>query len=118
VTIAVLEAPKVAALLEAHPSILRIEPGQLRVPATLSATLRRGDTRQPLPGETILFVAGGRSVCQAVTNAQGFAECGGLIGVLDSVLGAGYQAIFEGNADVLPATDGAGWVVVRVRLLS
>jgi hypothetical protein len=51
-----------------------------------------------VPGQQIIFGADGQGICAARTNLAGVASCGGLLnGVLQSILGFGYQAAYLGN---------------------
>ncbi|WP_187271939.1 Ig-like domain-containing protein [Aeromicrobium terrae] len=68
---------------------------------------------EPLQGETIVFTTHEPGpngavlpVCQAVTNERGAASCqSALPHTVLVLLGQGYEATFEGNADYQPSTD-------------
>ncbi|MGW4525768.1 hypothetical protein [Amycolatopsis sp. NPDC004378] len=76
------------------PTSLSVVPARLGSPA-VSATLT--DTRYGpgVPGRTVTFAAGGRTLCSGVTNANGVASCGGLTEGLAALLG--YSASYAGD---------------------
>jgi hypothetical protein len=76
------------------PTSLSLAPARLGSPA-VSATLT--DTRygRPVPGRTVTFTAGSRTLCAGVTNANGVASCGGLSEGLAALLG--YSAAYAGG---------------------
>ena len=82
-----------------------------RPASVMSATLQRvgplGLT--PVAGKNVNFsitLAGQKvTICDAKTNAQGVAVCGGSVQTLAlPVLGLGYNATYAGDADFQPAT--------------
>ncbi|WIV58177.1 hypothetical protein [Amycolatopsis nalaikhensis] len=74
------------------PTSITVAPARLGSPA-LSATLTsRG---HGVPGATLTFAAGGRTLCSAVTNPSGVASCGGLTEGLAALLG--YSASYAGG---------------------
>ena len=70
----------------------------------LTVTLTRSDTGAPLAGQTIVFVAGGRTICQATTGTNGVARCVGIAPLLAAWLNRGYTASYAGSAAYAPAT--------------
>ncbi|SFW92255.1 hypothetical protein [Amycolatopsis australiensis] len=76
------------------PTSVTVAPARLGSPA-VSATLT--DTRygRGVPGRTLTFGAGGRTLCTGVTNANGVAACGGLTEGLAALLG--YSAAYAGD---------------------
>ena len=61
------------------------------------ATLTHARTGAPVAGRRIVFSAGGSPVCSATTDAAGVARCSGLLALLGTVLGLGYDARFAGE---------------------
>ena len=101
--------------LEARP-VLQVSP--LKVYSfIMSATLTAQN--RPLKGEIINFCPQGFLLypsacglygypdCIAVTNAHGVATCPGRIDVSDEILGAGYQAVFDGDGTYLSSVSEA-----------
>jgi hypothetical protein len=85
------------------PTRLRAEPAQAAIPDVLHlrispvATLTHARTGAPVSGRRIVFSAGGSPVCSATTDAAGVARCSGLLPLLGTLLGAGYDARFAGE---------------------
>jgi hypothetical protein len=103
-------APYDQEVARATPSLVA---GSPRVSGKVTATLT-GVGGVPLAGETVSFWSApsdglGKHLCDAVANAQGVASCDET--VINVVIGGSfdgaYQARFAGNADYLPAEDGA-----------
>ncbi|MFC0438225.1 hypothetical protein [Kutzneria buriramensis] len=65
---------------------LKVAPARLVSPA-LSATLTDTVYNHPVPGRTVAFSANGKVLCQAVTDANGVAACGGTAEGLAAALG-------------------------------
>ena len=64
-----------------------------------AATLTDVVTGAPVAGRTVQFLAFGKYLCSGVTAANGKAECKALLKQnLNVVAGAGYSAIFQGDA--------------------
>ena len=70
----------------------------------ISARLTRTDNGQPIAGQTIVFTAGGATLCTATTDANGTASCNSLLALLTAVLNLGYNATFAGNGAYLPSS--------------
>jgi hypothetical protein len=120
VSINVSEVEKLRTRLVAEPSVVRLDPQNFAVWLNLRATLTRYDNGAPIAGRTIVFAFPGDDplVCQAVTNADGVASCGGHEAVVNSVLQLGYQAKFAGDADYLATSDNGPLIVAGgLRLL-
>jgi YVTN family beta-propeller protein len=91
------------------PTTLTAGPGHLSLlplgVTGLNATLTSNGT--PLAGQTIDFTAtGGTPLCQAVTNASGYATCNAIPPILAtvSVLLGGYNATFAGTVYYKPSS--------------
>jgi hypothetical protein len=103
---------KTATRLVADPAVVRILPGLKLYFPKLGATLKTG-TGSAVSGKTIYFSIGGSPVCNAKTNAKGFATCGGLVIGVKAVLGLGYRATFKGDATFKPAVDDGPLIVIN-----
>lgn len=103
----VVDAPLVPTTLTAQGMVVDSSPFlRIRV-GGVGARLTETATGTPIPGRTITFAAGSGFLCQAVTDANGVAECGfSLTGVLAGVLNLGYVATFPGDAKFAPAGGG------------
>jgi hypothetical protein len=67
----------------------------------------------PVPGETVTFTAAGQTLCSAVTNAAGVAQCLPTgAGELYVLVSDGYTASFAGDALFLPSSGGAQAIVL------
>lgn len=108
VSISVAAAPLVPTRLTAEPVLLTLGP-------VFRATLRT-DAGAPVAGRVVVFRAGGQVRCQAVTNANGLAQCGAPLLDLLALLNLGYDASFAGDYDHAPST--ARGPLVRVAGLS
>lgn len=77
-------------------------------PTTFSAVLTRGDSTPdapaPVGGQTVSFAVAGKSMCSAVTDAQGVATCTATIGLLNALREKTYSASFAGSTYYEPAT--------------
>lgn len=87
--------------LAAKPALLSLNPLGLAL-FEPSATLKKAGA--PFAGKTVAFSVKGKSICSAVTNAQGVAKCSGLAKLLDLTLNGGYDARYAGDAEVLPSS--------------
>lgn len=97
-----LTIPRLATTLTPEPAIVGLLPLRLVAPQ-LRATLRSADGT-PVAGQPVTFTVGNSTVCTGTTNASGVAACtGSLPGLLQTVLGVGYDASFAGSALHLPA---------------
>jgi hypothetical protein len=79
----------------ANPVLLQLS--GLRIFLKPSATLLRLNPTAPLAGRVLGFYAGNTLICKATTNAAGYAECAGLVPLLQATLGLGYTARFDGE---------------------
>jgi hypothetical protein len=77
------------------------------LPGGVSATLTRADTGVPLAGQVLVFTAGKKTLCTAVTNAKGQAGCPSVTAALDAVENLGYTVAYAGSNDYLPASASA-----------
>ena len=68
-----------------------------------TATLTDTATGRPVAGRAVRFSAGGHTRCDEVTDANGHATCGGLLGGL-----LGYDVSYAGGAIWAPSTDHGG----------
>jgi hypothetical protein len=68
-----------------------------------TATLTDSATGRPIAGRAVRFTAGGRTRCDEVTDANGHATCGGLLGGL-----LGYDVSYAGGAIWAPSTAHGG----------
>jgi hypothetical protein len=68
-----------------------------------TATLTDTATGRPIAGRAVRFSAGGHTTCDEVTDANGHATCGGLLGGL-----LGYDVSYAGGAIWAPSTDHGG----------
>lgn len=68
-----------------------------------TATLTDTATGRPIAGRAVRFSAGGRTVCDRVTDANGHATCGGLLSGL-----LGYDVSYAGGAIWAPSTAHGG----------
>ncbi|TWH04966.1 Ig-like domain-containing protein [Nocardioides sp. J9] len=80
--------PRAAVRLDAEPTVLRTSGVGSPLTLTLAAWVRRADDGRPVAGEPVTFkilggqpdlfsMNGGTVVCDAVTDARGYATCGG-----------------------------------------
>jgi hypothetical protein len=96
-----LTISRVATSLTPEPAIARLLPLQLFLPQ-LRATLRTS-AGTPVANQPVSFKVGGTTVCTATTNGNGVASCTGSIpGLLQTVLGLGYDAVYAGSPVYLP----------------
>ncbi|WP_433173752.1 hypothetical protein [Actinoallomurus sp. CA-150999] len=68
-----------------------------------TATLTDTATGRPIAGRSVKFSAGGRTACDVVTDADGKATCGGLLGGL-----LGYDVSYAGDGIWAPSTAHGG----------
>ena len=71
----------------------------------LRATLTRTDTGAPMPNKTIQFSIGGSPTCEAITDAEGVAVCGGPLASIQATANLGFLAEFDGDIGGVPAQD-------------
>jgi subtilisin family serine protease len=64
-----------------------------------TARLTRASNGAGIPGQTIVFKAGTRTVCSAITNSQGVARCSGTVAV-----GTRLVAVYAGSAIYQPSS--------------
>ena len=105
ITIDVQRAPELATTLVANPAIAWVMPGLTVYFPQLSATLTLASTGAPVAGAEIVFSVGMQVVCTAITDANGYAACGGVAEGAAAVLNLGYTASFAGDAQRLPTSD-------------
>jgi hypothetical protein len=89
--------------LTANPSIARIHLPTVQVYLKLSARLVGTVAASPVPGQLIVFSVRGRFVCVGTTNVDGTASCTGVVPLVRSVIGGGYDARFAGTSALAPA---------------
>ncbi|WP_051450719.1 IPT/TIG domain-containing protein [Actinospica robiniae] len=94
--------------LTAAPLLFSLSPSQVTVTLDLSATLTDTVTGQPVPGATITFSVGGKTVCTGTTNAHGTATCNAPCSVLAVLLAGRYTATFAGSPALGPSSATAG----------
>ncbi len=100
-----LTVTRAVTTLVANPAEARLLPPKIYFPK-LSARLTIGNPAIPVAGQTIRFTVGTTVLCSAVTDANGNASCSGsLSGDLKVILHLGYNAIFDGDANLLPTQD-------------
>ena len=87
--------------LTAHPATVSAVTGGLSL--NPSATLIDRITGSPVAGQTIAFTVGSQSVCTAVTDAAGNAQCTGTIAQADVPMAYGYRAQFAGTPTLAPS---------------
>jgi hypothetical protein len=76
---------------------------------TAKATLTGGSPAVPIAGQTIVFKAGGTTVCTGVTGSDGKVSCTmTLTNTLLTILNLGVTASYGGNALWLPSSGSAG----------
>jgi hypothetical protein len=63
----------------------------------LRASLRSERSRSPLVGKLLQFVAGGKAVCTATTDAAGWAACHGVAPSGKILAESGYEVVFPGD---------------------
>jgi hypothetical protein len=105
------QAPYIATTLKENPVLLSINPFYLNLTLSLSATLTA--MGQPLPGKTVVFTVGAKTICSGTTNAAGLARCGGITSLTDIniVIARAVKATFAGDATTyLGSTDYAGLI--------
>ena len=95
--------------LAASPAVAQIAPGLGINIGNLKGTLTEAGGA-PIAGATIVFSAGGSTLCSATTNATGVATCSGLAQSLGAILHLGYIASFGGDATYAPSS-GHGSIV-------
>ena len=70
----------------------------LTIYLTMNATLTEAASGAPIPGQKIDFFVGSssRELCTGVTNANGEASCGGILGAVNATINLGYTAVYIG----------------------
>jgi hypothetical protein len=96
---------RMATRLVAHPALLEVLP--LRITLRLSATLTDA-AGHPIAGQPVRFEVSGRTVCTAITAADGRASCASTGAWLLAVLRLGYDAYYDGNATAQPSRGHGG----------
>ena len=106
VTLDVRPAPLLATQLEANAAFVTLLPGLSVRIGVMSATLTVASTGEPVEGALIQFTTGQNvPLCNATTDAGGYAACGNLVRSVSVILQLGYNAFFAGDADLLATSD-------------
>ena len=95
--------------LKASPATVSLDGLKLRLQA--AATLTHARTGQAIAGREITFTTNGRLICKTSTNAAGVARCSALLGLLQVVIGLGYDAAFVGDGGRFAPASAHGSVV-------
>jgi hypothetical protein len=109
ISLNITPAPKILTKLFGEGAVATFQPG---VPPKVNIALVRAHltnrlTGAPIAGKTIRFTAGTGNICTAVTDATGTATCSGVVPWSQTLLGLGYTATFDGDADHQKASDAA-----------
>lgn len=78
---------------------------------TLRARLTQSVSGAPIPGATLVMATSAGTICQAVTDVNGAASCGGGGAVLQIIAENGYTASFGGTSLFLPSSARAELLV-------
>jgi hypothetical protein len=90
--------------LDAGPALLQTVLGIPTV-GVLSARLTGDPNAGPVAGRAVQFSVNGRTLCTAVTKANGVASCSALTALVEILLSGGYRADFVGDRNYLPSND-------------
>jgi len=96
----------------AQEAILQLSPLSVNL-LTLKATLTSATTHAGVTGQTVVFTAGGSTLCTATTNSAGLASCSILTNVsadVATITADGYKATFAGSADWLASSGSSGLI--------
>ena len=87
------------------PNLISLRAIGLRVTVPFVGTLTRTSNGAAVAGRRVTFVAAGRVVCSAMTDATGRASCSSLLSLPAVLLGLGYTAVFDGDVQYNASSD-------------
>lgn len=96
---------EIATTLVAGPAIANVD--TLTITLTMNAMLTETESGAPVAGKKVDFFVGSstREICTGVTNVNGQASCGGILGAVNATLNLGYRALFVGDGFFATSSD-------------